>query len=298
MDEGGDRLVRRRRRPLSRVARRLTAVAVAAAVLTACGGERGSGGAGATESDSGLEHIHALGVDPADGVLYAASHHGLFRIRPGKEPQRVGGSQDTMGFLITGPRHYLGSGHPGPQEKDKPANLGLIESTDAGRTWQSVSLSGEVDFHALDVEKGQVFGYDSQSSRLMVSTNHRTWDRRARITAMDIAVAPDDPQFVMATTPQGLAHSADGGKTFILINKAPLMLLDWSPGNALVAVDAQGVVGASVNHGGTWSKLGTVPGTPQALTTHGSREIYVATDKGIYASTDAGRTFSLRQPLS
>ncbi|HEY5833383.1 hypothetical protein [Streptomyces sp.] len=35
----------------------------------ACGGEPESGGPGAAEAGSGLVHIHALGADPAGGVL-------------------------------------------------------------------------------------------------------------------------------------------------------------------------------------------------------------------------------------
>jgi photosystem II stability/assembly factor-like uncharacterized protein len=252
-----------------------------------------------TPAASGMAHLHALGVDPADGVLYAASHHGLYRIRAGSPAELVGGTtQDTMGFVVAGPGHFLGSGHPAPGE-NKPANLGFIESKDAGATWTSVSLSGQVDFHSMDVKKGQIFGYDSQSGQLMVSTDGTTWDRRARITIGDIAVNPDDPIFVIAVTQKGLAHSADGGRTFRLLNNTPALgLLDWSPGNAIVGVDKNGSVAASADHGATWAKLGTVPGTPQALAVHGDKNIYVATDKGIYSSTDAGGTFTLLQPLT
>ena len=30
----------------------------------------------------------------------------------------------------------------------QPSSLGLIESTDGGKTWQQLSLAGEADFHA------------------------------------------------------------------------------------------------------------------------------------------------------
>ncbi|MET9799611.1 hypothetical protein [Streptomyces sp. NPDC006368] len=33
-------------------------------------------------------------------------------------------------------------------------NLGLIKSTDAGKSWQTTSLKGEADFHALEHAKG------------------------------------------------------------------------------------------------------------------------------------------------
>lgn len=273
------------------VLRMVGVAGVALAVLAGCGGAGGH--------DVGLGHVHALGVDPGDGVLYAASHRGLFRIQPGSAPQRVGASgQDTMGFFIVGPGNYLASGHPAPGE-DRPANLGLIESSDAGVTWTPVSLSGEVDFHDIDVKKGTVYGYDSQTQQIMVSSDRTTWERRAQLALADLAVSPEDPQFLLATTGQGLAHSADGGRTFILITSAPtLQLVDWSIENLIVGVGPTGIVGTSSDHGATWTRLGTVAGDPVALATNGPGEMYVATDRGIYASTDGGRTFSLHQPLT
>lgn len=277
-------------RPVWRV---LQAAGVVGAVLAALAG------CGTDSHDEGMEHIHALGVDPGDGVLYAASHHGLFRIQPGSAPQRVGtSSQDTMGFFIVGPGHYLGSGHPAPGE-DKPANLGLIESSDAGVTWTPVSLSGEVDFHTIDVKQGTVYGYDSQTQQIMVSSDRTTWERRAQLPLADLAASPDNPEFLLATTAQGLMHSADGGRSFIRITSAPtLQLLDWSIENLIVGVDPTGIVGTSSDHGATWNRLGTVEGVPAALATNGPSELYVATDRGIYASADGGRTFTLFQPMT
>lgn len=266
-------------------------IAVIVLVLTGCG-STGS-------HDAGMEHVHALGVDPGDGVLYAASHHGLFQIKPGSAPQRVGdSSQDTMGFFIVGPGRFLGSGHPAPGE-DQPANLGLIESTDAGVTWTPVSLSGKADFHTIDVKQGTIFGYDSRTRQIMVSSDRTTWDRRAQLPLLDLAASPQDPQFLLATTEQGLAHSADGGRSFILITSAPpLQLVDWSIENLIFGVEPTGIVRTSSDHGATWSRLGTVEGTPAALATNGPSEVYVATDRGIYASTDGGRTFTLSQPMT
>lgn len=33
-----------------------------------------------SQDDPGVTHVHGLGIDPADGTLYAATHHGVFRI--------------------------------------------------------------------------------------------------------------------------------------------------------------------------------------------------------------------------
>lgn len=43
-------------------------------------------------------------VDPADGVLYAATHYGLFRIpETGPATRGAGRLQDTMGPTVVGP---------------------------------------------------------------------------------------------------------------------------------------------------------------------------------------------------
>ena len=61
-----------------------------------------------------IVHVHGLGVNPADDAVIAATHTGAFRLPVDDgEPERIGDSfQDTMGFTVAGPDHFLGSGHP------------------------------------------------------------------------------------------------------------------------------------------------------------------------------------------
>src|ERR1700754_48556 len=117
----------------------------------------------AAADDPGQVHIHGLGVNPSDGAVLVATHTGLFRVAPGGDRQeRIGDSyQDTMGFAVVGPDHFLGSGHPDPSDAESPPYLGLIESRDGGRTWSPLSLHGEVDFHVLEAAGGTIFGYGS-----------------------------------------------------------------------------------------------------------------------------------------
>ena len=83
-----------------------------------------------SSDDPGPIHVHGLGVNPADGALFVATHTGLFRAARGEmRAQRVGGRyQDTMGFAVVGPDRFLGSGHPDGHEQ-LPPFLGLIEVT-------------------------------------------------------------------------------------------------------------------------------------------------------------------------
>jgi hypothetical protein len=93
---------------------------------------------------------------------------------------------------VKGPNTFLGSGHPAPGGGDH-ANRGLIESTDSSRTWKTLSLGGEADFHALEYAHNTVYGYDSTNGLLRVSKDGKALDDRAELTALDIAVSPDDP---------------------------------------------------------------------------------------------------------
>ena len=132
-------------------------------VPLACGGDTDEAAdRGPVIEDPGPVHVHGLGVNPADGALYVATHTGLFRAARGeRRAKRVADRyQDTMGFTVTGPDRFLGSGHPDGRE-DLPPFLGLIQSSDAGRTWEPVSLLGKRDFHVLEAAGERIYGYGS-----------------------------------------------------------------------------------------------------------------------------------------
>ena len=75
-----------------------TVIAVEVAILNGGGGERG---AGQTFESTGGGHVHGLGVNPADGAVFVASHNGLFRAARGETQARPVGSsgKDVMGLL-------------------------------------------------------------------------------------------------------------------------------------------------------------------------------------------------------
>ncbi len=249
-----------------------------------------------------MAHVHGLGVDPADGVLYAATHYGLFRLPEQGTASRVAGRmQDTMGFTVAGPKTFLGSGHPDIQKDPQlPPRLGLIRSTDAAETWQSVSLGGEVDFHALSAVHGRIYGWDAGTGRLLVSADDgRTWQTRSTLGLRDFAVSPTDADTLLATTERGLARSTDGGRSWTAVAGAPtLAVLSWPRPDALYGVAPNGTVQHSPDGGRSWSTLGSAGGRPEALTVDqrdGTPTLYLAvSDRGVLASRDGGRTFTTR----
>ncbi|WP_165987178.1 F510_1955 family glycosylhydrolase [Streptomyces sp. YIM 98790] len=281
-----------------------------AAVLTACGSGDGPAGpspdpSGSTAEDGhghgdiSVSHVHGLGIDPADGMLYIATHEGILTVDEQGRAEHVSEDRaDYMGFTVAGPGLFYGSGHPEPGS-DEPAHRGLIRSTDAGRTWETLSRGGESDFHALEFAHGTVYGYDSTAGMLRVSPDGTAWEDRASIAAADIAVSPEDPDVVLATTQGGVAASADGGRTFASGRQPVLVFLSWAAADGLYGVDPAGELYRSTDGGAGWERSGTVPGgQPQALTAVDSERVLVATQGGIYESGDGGATFTERLALS
>jgi photosystem II stability/assembly factor-like uncharacterized protein len=243
-----------------------------------------------------IEHVHGLGVNPANSVLYAATHDGVFRLPPDGPARRVGeGRQDTMGFTVAGPDHFLASGHPA-ESHGGPAHLGLIESTDAGVTWRTLSLRGGADFHALRFRHNIVYGYNAVTGQLMVSRDKATWDTRATIALRDLVVSPSSPDILVATGQRGVLRSSDGGRTWTPAGGPPVVLLDWQRDDRLWGVTANGELLRSTDGGTAWSPAGHVAGPATAFAAHND-DLYVAVhERGIFRSRDVGATWTQLHP--
>ncbi|MBA2256986.1 MAG: exo-alpha-sialidase [Thermoleophilaceae bacterium] len=267
-------------------------------VAAACGGDDSAAdGAAEATADAELGHVHGLGTNPADGSLFIATHSGLFRAPAGEQTaERVGDSlQDTMGFTVVGEDTFLGSGHPGPGE-DGPPLLGLIRSTDAGQSWEPVSLSGEADFHALEAAHDRVYGFDGANGRLMISDDGgETWaEREPPGPLLDIAVHPSEPERLAATSERGVFVSDDDGESWRPVG-GEIGFLAWPAEDRLLLIGASGVVQASSDLGASWEELGSIGGQPAALIAESPDELYAALPDGtIEQSTDGGRTWSVR----
>jgi hypothetical protein len=279
-------------------------VAAAGALLwqTRGGEERFSGVSGA---DPGPVHVHGLGVNPADGALFIATHTGLYRVERGeRRAKRVGDRyQDTMGFTIIGPNRFLGSGHPDlkeAREKNLPPLLGLIESTDSGESWEPISLLGEADFHVLRFAGRRVYGYDATNDRLLVSADRgRRWKELEKPgPVVDLAVDPDNTRRIVATSAggleEGLFESRNGGDSWQRVSEA-VGLLDWPGRERLYIVAGGGQVFTSRDGGRSLRRLGDIGGQPAALLAQGANELYVALHDGtIKRSSDGGASWVVR----
>jgi photosystem II stability/assembly factor-like uncharacterized protein len=201
-----------------------------------------------------------------------------------------------MAFTVVGPDHFLGSGHPDVrqmQEEGMPPHLGLIESTNAGRSWRPVSLLGEADFHVLRVDRERVLGLNT--GLLMISSDRgRTWSTvDAPVELVDIVVAPGERSRMVASGADGLYGSFDGGRVWRRLGDA-VGLLAWPAANALYLVSADGSVSVSGDGGRTFELRSRVA-QPSAFLAVDATTLYVALhDSSVLISRDGGRTWASR----
>lgn len=272
----------------------LAAAALSLVALTGCAAtsaeskdaDPGAGGVPALPAEVG--HVHGMAVNPADGLLYLGTHAGTLVVE-GDTITKVGDSTiDLMGFAAAGPDHFYASGHPGPGD-DLPNPVGLIESTDGGETWESLSLSGESDFHTLGAAGEQVYGFNGQ---LVGSDNGRDWTPGAGdVAPASLAVDPEDGDRVVATTQHGPVGSEDSAATFTHLEGAPMLLfVAWSSPEALWGVGLDGAVYLSTDAGDSWETRGKVD-APTAFAAGEDGSVVVATQTQILTSQDGGQTF-------
>ncbi|MDD7921266.1 F510_1955 family glycosylhydrolase [Actinomycetospora callitridis] len=252
-------------------------------------------------SPSVLGHVHGLGIDPLNGGLYVATHGGLFRAGP-TGLEKVGTSaaanRDLMGFLVVGPGVFLASGHPSPLEAT-PNPLGLVRSTDGGLSWQTIALSGEVDFHALAQGPGGIYGVDAEGSVRFSQDGGVRWEAWPAPPALDVAADPHRPGHLVLAVVGGIA-AVDGsaasapGTPAPVVELAPQMAyLSWAPDGELFGLTTDARLLASPDGGASWLPRATVPGgRPQSLTAVGQERVLAATAGGVHESRDGGRTFT------
>ena len=248
-----------------------------------------AGNAGSPLPDA---HVHGLSVSNTTGQVLLATHDGLFDIT--KQPAaKIGATNDLMGFT-GGTDHGVlyASGHPG-EGSDLANPLGLIRSTDAGKTWEKLSRQGESDFHALTATKSGIVGFDGA---LRTSPDGKTWNTEATDFVPAVLAGNPASDTVLSTTPQGIRRSTDGGKTWATVNSGPVVQFAAfaSPAEA-VGVEPDGTVHSSADAGATWTRKGKIQETVQAVAAvkgpEGNPSIWAVTASALVVSTDGGATF-------
>ena len=260
------------------------------ATPTVAGGGSTSTASAANQPPVAITHIHAVARDPKTGDLLLATHEGLFRHANGELLQN-GPVIDLMGFTVAPDGTYYASGHPGAGV-DLPQPVGLITSTDSGRTWRVSSRGGESDFHALTSSPTSVVGFDGT---LRSTTDGETWTTRTIPAAPRTLAASPQTGALLATTETGLLHSTDDGRSWKgLTPPATALLAAWADEQTIVIATTNGQIATSNDTGATWTLQPQRIGAPQALFaqrgTDGQIETILVADGAVLRTADGGAT--------
>lgn len=260
------------------------------ATPTVAGGGSTSTASAANQPPVAITHIHAVARDPKTGDLLLATHEGLFRHANGELLQN-GPVIDLMGFTVAPDGTYYASGHPGAGV-DLPQPVGLITSTDSGRTWRVASRGGESDFHALTSGPTSVVGFDGT---LRSTTDGANWTTRTIAAAPRTLAASPQTGALLATTETGLLHSTDDGASWKpLAPPEKALFAAWADERTIVIATTNGQIATSNDTGATWTLQPKRIGAPQALFaqrgTDGQIETILVIDGAVLRTVDGGAT--------
>jgi photosystem II stability/assembly factor-like uncharacterized protein len=240
------------------------------------------------ETIGSISHIHHIKAFGKQVLL--GTHEGLFAYIDKDTVKRLGDENfDIMGLSTSG-RTLFASGHPGPGSK-LPEPVGLLRSTNTGKSWSKVSLQSEVDFHLLESSATDIYGIDSRSGNLLHSSDRgKSWSNRGKSTFTDIAPHPTKKQSALALK-DGTLFATDSAfvKSRTIPTKERLISLDWINGQLMAAAGKSLL--RSTDNGATWK---TIKGfSDEIVTITQSKElIVVVTPNQIQISRDQGKSFT------
>ncbi|MBI5043764.1 MAG: hypothetical protein HZC10_08085 [Nitrospirae bacterium] len=259
-----------------------------------------------------LTHIHGIAINPDNPeTIYVGTHIGLL-LCDSKECELVGDDRsDYMGFSIsTDGKTFYTSGHQQPTGK----NRGLRRSLDRGKTWEILSLDGDVDFHALSANPSVIYGWYWKLYKSIDGGKSWAFPDAKGMPPKDenkpspyspiisLAIDPADTNILWAGTNKGLYKSNDGGANWKKINAvsdAPVLAIYIYPDNKkemYLSLFKEGIL-KSTDGGNSWSKAGTGINENDvigyiAASPKDRKIIYSATYKTtLYRSDDDGKSW-------
>lgn len=288
------------------------AALVLVVLLAGCGGSDPAPSAPAREPSARLvdfskkpPYVNTLDIDPQTKDFLLTTNRGFWRIAAdGSEVEPINGTVSDAGkssrvgtFLeirTAGPGRLLGSGHPDEAGK-LPNYLGLLQSSDGGKTWSAISRMADADLHKIVLRHDRLYAFDAILSAMLISSDGGktfTEEFTPRGLVIDFEVDPADPERIIASTETELFRTEDGGRSWRPLTPAKGIRLSWPDAKALYRADADGTVKVSEDGGTRWKDVGAVGGEPYELLATGPKALFlVLSDGSILETTDGGATW-------
>jgi len=172
-----------------------------------------------------LEHIHGLGYSTDGKQMIIPAHDGLKTYSEGHWGSAEGEKHDYMGFSSVDDGFYS-SGHPA-SGSDKKNPFGIVKSTDEGKTFETLDLYEEIDFHMMGVgyKSHAIYVINPQPNSRMdytglyYSTDEtKKWTKSAMKGISEeptaLAVHPSNETVLAIGTQSGVYLSKDYGQNF------------------------------------------------------------------------------------
>ncbi|MFC4736639.1 F510_1955 family glycosylhydrolase [Bacillus daqingensis] len=240
----------------------------AAALLLLAGGCSQAAG---HEVDT-FEHIHGLEFDREQAdTLHVSTHHGVKTIDQDgvwRDPAEHEEQHDLMGFTLLEDNTMVSSGHPS-HDSDLQDPIGFIRSTDSGASWEQTALEGEVDFHLMDVNRGdenRLYGINAADSAFYRSEDGGLeWDRLDASNLpeqypdlISLVSNPENPDHLLISGRGGIYASTDAGDSWEAVDQARVMVSAAASSSGLYAYTADAEGGSlmmSEDFGESWNDV-------------------------------------------
>jgi len=208
------------------------------------------------------------------------------------------GKQGPLNDLVlrfTGPGALIASGHS--RGGTLPQNAGLMRSPDAGKTWESISGLGEIDYHDIELAGQQVIALRVDQPDVQVSSDGgKTFKGVAApavARAVDITINPADPKQWAVGTEQGVFLSSNSGGSWRQRETTFGARVAWAAPDALYSAGLDGKVRKSADGGKSWEEIGTIGAGPKDLVALPDGKLYAYVPGGkIRRSEDGGKTWT------
>jgi hypothetical protein len=254
-----------------------------------------------------LQHVHGLGYTSDGKQILIPAHTGLVSYSGGKWTNVDAPKHDYMGFVAVDNGFYS-SGHPEKGSKLKEP-MGIVKSSDLGKTITTLGLDGESDFHAMTV------GYKSHAiyvwshapnSKMNVpglyysKDDGKAWTKSQMngVTGEPLTMAahPTDSNLIALGTKDGVFLSRDNGNGFEVLPGFAASALSFGPGGDLFAAVAQAPIILQIDLSTKEQKKIQLPTMEKddvvlyiAQNPSNAREIVIATfKKDVFLSNDLG----------